>query len=156
MMSEQRGDRGKGRRGRRPAGSGSTRLGAAGSEVPRQRESGNRDVVVVVVSGDDSVNAVLAGAKMASDGEQPLALVNFADPDRSMQSNMVAVDRALTVARTAFPRLEVMVDHGLRDEPGWEQGFPAQVTQVVVDPSVAARWSGRDEAVPVTVVEQPG
>jgi hypothetical protein len=113
-------------------------------------------VVAVVVAGESCVNAVLAGAKIASDSGQPLDLVMFTDPDRSLRSSMVVMDHALTVARTAFPRLEVMVDLGLRDAGGWERLVSGQVTEVVVSSSRALRWEGRPETLPVTVVDEPG
>jgi hypothetical protein len=108
------------------------------------------------VSGDRCVNVVLAGAKIASDAEQPLDLVMFTEPDRSLRSSMVVIDRALTVARTAFPRLEVLVDLGLRDTRGWEQLVSGQISEVVVGSSVALGWESRPEKLPVTVVDEEG
>ena len=123
--------------------------------LPRQRGPLRGGVVAAVVSRDKAVNTVLAGAKAASDSGQPLALVMFADPAQSLRSSMVAVDHALTVARTAFPRLEVMVHLGLTDSPGWEKVLPCEVTHVFADPAVASLWAGRDDRTPLTVVEKP-
>jgi hypothetical protein len=131
------------------------------ASVPRQRAEQRRarhrgDVVAVVVSGDHCVNIVLAGAKIASDAGKPLDLVMFTDPDRSLRSSMVMIDHALTVARTAFPRLEVMVDLGLSDARGWERLVSGQISQVVVGSSVALEWETRPEELPVTVVDEEG
>ena len=131
------------------------------ASVPRQRAVHPRahhrgDVVAVIVSGDPAVNTVLAGAKIASDAGQPLDLVMFTDPDRSLRSSMVVVDHALTVARTAFPRLEVMVDLGLSDARGWERLVSGQISEVVVGSSVALGWEARPEKLPVTVVDDEG
>jgi hypothetical protein len=127
--------------------------GTAPRFVPRQRDRRRGDVVAVVVSGDHCANTVLAAAKIASDGEQPLVLVTFTDPERSPRSTMVTVDRALTVARTVFPLLEVRVELGLADTPGWDRSISGRVARVVVDPAVAARWRDRDDHLLVTVVE---
>ncbi len=122
--------------------------------VPRQRDRGRNDVVAVVLDPErDCVNVVLAGAKLASDSGQPLALVVFADLRRSPRGAMVTADGALTVARTAFPLLEVQVALGLPDETGWQASVHGRVSRVVVDPSVAARWRDRGEPVPLTVVD---
>lgn len=134
-------------------GAGSASPGAARPLVPRQRDRRRGDVVAVVVSGDHSVNTVLAAGKIASDGGQPLVLVVFTDHERSSRSTMVTVDRALTVVRTVFPLLEVRVELGLADAPGWDRSISGRVVRVVVDPAVAARWQDRDEPVPTTVVE---
>jgi hypothetical protein len=111
-------------------------------------------VVVVVVSSDHPVETVLAGATLASETGQPLALVVFASPDRSSRAGMVAVDRALTVARTAFPSLAVQVHRGLIDAVGWERALPCHASRVFVDPVVAFRWKGRKDEPPLTVVEE--
>lgn len=131
------------------------------ASVPHQRAQHHRaqhrgDVVAVIVSGDRCVNAVLAGAKIAADAGQPLDLVMFADPGRSLRSSMVVMDHALTVARTAFPRLEVMVDLGLRDARGWERLVSGQVAEVVVSSSAALGWEARPENLPVTIVDEAG
>jgi hypothetical protein len=123
--------------------------------IPRQRDRHRGGVVVVVVASDHPVNTVLAGAKLASDREQPLDLVMFSDPDRSLSRSFAAVDNALTVARTAFPRLEVMVHLGLADAPGWEQALGGSPSEVVTDATVAARWAGRHDDFPVLVIEEP-
>jgi hypothetical protein len=110
---------------------------------------------VAVVSADPQVHTVLAGAKAATDRSEPLDLVMFADRNRSLRSCMVAVDHALTVARTAFPLLEVRVNLGLSDAPGWESALSGRVTEVVLDRGAAARWAGRFAGLPLTVVEEP-
>ena len=132
--------------------SGGTRT--SGPSVPRQREGRRAGVVVVVVSSDQAVDTVLAGAKLASATGQPLALVVFASPDRSSRSAMVAVDRALTVARTAFPGLAVQVHLGLKDAVGWERALPSHASRVFVDPVMASRWEGRKDDLPLTVVQE--
>lgn len=126
----------------------------SGPSVPRQREGRRAGIVVVVVSSDHAVDTVLAGAKLASETGQPLALVVFASPDRSARSGMVAVDRALTVARTAFPGLAVQVHLGLTDAVGWERALPSHASRVFVDPVMASRWQGRKHELPLTVVEE--
>jgi len=123
--------------------------------IPRQRDRHPCGVVAVVVSSDHPVNTVLAGAKTAWDREQPLDLVTFSAPDLPLTRSFAAVDNALAVARTAFPRLEVMVHVGLADAPGWEQALPGTPSQVVVDAAVAARWVGRHDDFPVLVIEEP-
>lgn len=142
-----------GRRRRRATG-GSAPASPGGSSLPRQRDRRRARVVVVVVSTADAVNAVLAGARTAADSGEPLAPVMFADPDQSLRSNMVAIDQALTVARTAFPRLEVMVHLGLTDAPGWQRVLPGEVTHVSVTPEVASRWATREDEPPLTVAEE--
>ena len=142
-----------GRRQRRAAG-GSAPANPRRSSLPRQRDRRRARVVVVVVSRADAGNAVLAGARTAADGGEPLALVMFTDSDESLRSSMVAMDQALTVARTAFPRLEVMVHLGLTDAPGWERVLPGEVTHVFVTPEVASRWAPRTDELPLTVVEE--
>jgi hypothetical protein len=127
----------------------------SGPSVPRQREGRRVGVVVVVVSSDHAVNTVLAGAKLAAETGQPLALVVFASPDRSSRSGMVAVDRALTVARTAFPGLAVQMHLGLTDAVGWERALPSHASRVFVDSVMASRWQGRNDELPLTVVEEP-
>lgn len=123
--------------------------------IPRQRDRHRGDVVVVVVNSDHPVNSVLAGARLAWDGEQPLDLVMFSDPDRPLSRSFAAVDNALKVARTAFPRLEVMVHLELADEPGWEQALSGAPSLVVADAMVSGRWAGRHDDFPVLVVEEP-
>ena len=122
--------------------------------MPRQREGRRAGVVVVVVSSDHAVDTVLAGAKLASETGQPLALVVFDSPDRSSRRAMVAVDRALTVARTAFPGLAVQVHLGVTDAVGWERALPSHASRVFVDPVMASQWEGRKHELPLTVVEE--
>jgi hypothetical protein len=66
----------------------------------------------------------------------------------------VAVDQALTVARTAFPGLAVQVHLGLIDAVGWERALPCHASRVFVDPVVAFRWKVRKDEPPLTVVEE--
>ena len=139
------------RRGPRSSDAGPAR--AVPSTIPRQRHRGG--VVVVVVSADPQVHTVLAGAKAATDRAEPLDLVMFADHERSLRSCMVAVDHALTVARTAFPLLEVRVNLGLTDAPGWEASLSGRVSQVVLGPDAAERWRDRFAGLPLTVVAEP-
>ena len=141
------------RRRRRGTG-GDAGVRTSGPSVPRQREGRRGGIVVVVVTSDKAVGTVLAGAKLASETGQPLALVVFAAPDRSTRSGMVAVDHALTVVRTAFPRLEVQVHLGLTDAVGWQRALPSHVSWVFVDPVMASRWEGRKDELPLTVVEE--
>jgi hypothetical protein len=141
------------RRGPRTSDAGPAPTGP--SDIPRQRHRRN-GVVVVVVSADPQVRTVLAGAKAATDRAEPLDLVMFSDRGRSLRSCMVAVDHALTVARTAFPLLEVRVNLGLTDSPGWESELSGQVSEVVLGPDVASRWADRFTGLPLTVVEEPG
>jgi hypothetical protein len=126
----------------------------ARASIPRQPDRRQGGIVVAVVTGDSSVNTVLAGARLAHERGEPLDLVMFTDADRPLARCMAAVDNALVTARTAFPRLEVRVHLGLTDGPGWERGLSGRVSQVVADPSVRSRWAARDDAFPVTVVEE--
>lgn len=148
MNAQERFRRGPRTSDARPAAPGS-------SAVPRQRHRSRDGVVVVVVSADPQVHTVLAGAKAATDRAEPLDLVMFADRSRSLRSCMVAVDHALTVARTAFPLLEVRVNLGLSDAPGWASALSGRVTEVVLDRAAASRWAERFTGLPLTVVEEP-
>ena len=152
-MTNRRRSRGTGKRAAvRGSEAGGTRT--SGPSVPRQREGRPAGVVAVVVSSDHAVSTVLAGAKLASETGQPLALVVFASTDRSSRRGMVAVDRALTVARTAFPGLAVQVHLGLKDAVGWERALLSHASRVFVDPVMASRWEGRKDELPLTVVEE--
>lgn len=132
-----------------------SRAHPADRSIPRQRAHEHGGVVAVVVSSDHPVNTVLAGAKIAWDRGLRLDLVMFADPDRSLSRSFAAVDNALKVARTAFPRLEVRVHLGLTDVQGWEEALPGPLTQVVADAAVASRWAGREDDFPMLVIEEP-
>ena len=141
---------------RGPRASDPGRISTAPSVVPRQRSRSRDGVVVVVVSADPQVHTVLAGAKAATDRAEPLDLVMFADRARSLRSCMVAVDHALTVARTAFPLLEVRVNLGVSAMPGWESALSGRVSEVVLGHDVASRWADRLAGLPLTVVHEPG
>jgi hypothetical protein len=114
-------------------------------QIPHQRAP-HGGVAVVVGRDEERPDAVLYGAHAALERGLPLELVLPHLPDDDKAPCMAAMDRALLVARTVAPRLEVRVHLGAEDLRSWIERVGIPVDVVVVGRAEAAQFAASDEA----------
>ncbi len=119
--------------------------GTTQPQIPRQRAT-HGGVAVVVGRDEDCPDAVLYGAHAALERGLPLELVLPHLPDDDKAHCLAAMDRALLVARTVAPRLEVRVHLGAEDLAGWIERVGIPVDVVVVGRAEAAQFAASGEA----------
>lgn len=113
--------------------------------IPHQRTP-HGGIAVVVGRDEECPDAVLYGAHVALERGLPLELVLPHVPDDDKAHCLAAMDRALLVARTVAPRLEVRVHLGAADLAGWIERVGIPVDVVVVGRAEAALLAGSGEA----------
>ena len=93
---------------------------------------------MVIGMEEQPARAVLYGARVANDRGHHVDLL-LRDPSDDTASSLAVMDRALHIARTAYPRLEVRVHLGAQELRTWLHGLSLPVDLVVVGTAEAAR-----------------
>lgn len=123
----------------------STNAGTSQPQIPHQRAP-QGGIAVVVAHDEDRPDAVLYGAHQALERGLPLELVLPRVPADDKAHCLAAMDRALLVARTVAPRLEVRVHLGAEDLAGWIERVGVPVDVVVVSRAEVAQLASQGKA----------
>ena len=99
---------------------------------------------MVIGMDEEPTRSVLYGARVANDRGHHVDLL-LRDPSDETASSLAVMDRALHIARMAYPRLEVRVHLGAQDLHTWLHALSFPVDLVVLGTAEAAQLAAQGD-----------